>query len=813
MPFAKSNVLGFLVAVLGMALGSASTWATSFDVARFEVSGNVALSAGEVQEVLRDSVGTGRSLTDIRGSLLKLQNIYRARGYRQAAVVAPAQSLADGVVQVVVTEGAKEGSATEIRRAAPALPGSAGTGFEIRHFEIRGATAVSPEKLDEILGPGAGAAVTAEQLRESLRRLRQVYRELGYSEVRITAPQQVLTDGTVALVIEEGPRRLETRDLAAGSTFTNETKVPPARPQPTFEVRSYEVAGNTLLKPEVVERVFTNAVGTNVTLAQIQGALGSLQLAYRERGYATASVSLPQQQLTNAVVKVQVTEGVLTEIRVTGNRYFSSNNVVRALPSLRTHEMLNSLVFQRELDLANQNRDRQIYPAIGPGPDPGTSQLTLRVKDRLPVHGRLEVNNHSTPGTPDWRINASAQYNNLWQREHQLGVSYGFTPEEFKSEGLVDDTFFNRPLISNFGAYYRLLLGGPSSVSDQINANSGFGYDEATRQFRLPPAGNRPDLSFFVSGSSSDTGIQFGPENLVSQTPLLTIISQDTGQNLSENDAYGARFNLPLGQTDRRRFNLSVGVNWKRYLLESLNTNNFIIVTVVTNAQGSQTIESRVSSPQPARRQVAEYLPVNLGLDFGANDPGGTLSASLGISANGVGDSADFRGLAYSKDARPEFGRATLSVTRDQKIGRDWSLLLRASGQAATGPLISNEQFAVGGLNSVRGYYEGDEYGDAGWFSSLEVRTPHLAGRVPVWTDYAPVWLRATAFFDLGQRFLLDTDSVQEADRLLSGAGFGLSANLNNHADLRLVVAWPFFDSANTSAGEARAYFSLGGQF
>ncbi|MBL9135554.1 MAG: ShlB/FhaC/HecB family hemolysin secretion/activation protein, partial [Verrucomicrobiales bacterium] len=405
------------------------------------------------------------------------------------------------------------------------------------------------------------------------------------------------------------------------------------------------------------------------------------------------------------------------------------------------------------------------------------------------------------------------QYNNLWQREHQLGVSYGFTPEAFKTEGLVDDTFFNRPLISNFGAYYRLPLGGPSSVSEQITANSGFGYDEATRQFRLPPAGNRPDLSFFVSGSSSDTGIQYGPENLVSQTPLLTIVSQDSGQNFSENDAYGTRFNLPFGQTDRRRFNLSIGLDWKRYLLESYNTNNFIIVTVVTNAQGSQTIESRVSSPQPARRQVAEYLPVSLGLDFGRTDSRGTLSANLGISANGVGDSEDFRGLAYSKDARSEFGRATLSVARDQKLWRDWSLMLRANGQAATGPLISNEQFAVGGLNSVRGYYEGDEYGDAGWFGSIELRTPHLARRVPVWTDYAPVWLRATVFFDIGQRFLLDADAVPETERLLSGAGFGLSANLNNHADLRLVVAWPLFESANTRTGEARAYFSLGGQF
>jgi hemolysin activation/secretion protein len=43
--------------------------------------------------------------------------------------------------------------------------------------------------------------------------------------------------------------------------------------------------------------------------------------------------------------------------------------------------------------------------------------------------------------------------------------------------------------------------------------------------------------------------------------------------------------------------------------------------------------------------------------------------------------------------------------------------------------------------------------------------------------------------------------------------GFGLSANINNHLDVRLAVGWPLRDSVNTSAYDPRVYFSLGGQF
>jgi hemolysin activation/secretion protein len=394
----------------------------------------------------------------------------------------PRQVMTEGVVQLIV--GGAPARSNPETRSPEAIPT-----YELKHFEVRGNTVLTPEELDGHLNPLAGRPVTRTEVEAALSAVREAYRSRGYTRAAVNLPQQILTEGTVVIEVQEGQSRES--EVAALAARTQAIPPPPVAPPRQFEVRRYDVLGNTLLKPELISQIFTNATGTNISFPVIQKALGDLQLAYRERGYATVSVGLPQQQLTNAVVKVQVTEGLLADVRVTGNRYFSSNNILRALPSLSTNAPLNSRVFQGELDIANRNRDRQIYPTIGPGPEPGTSALTLRVKDRLPLHGRLEVNNQSTPGTPDWRINSSLSYANLWQREHQVGLSYGFTPEAFKSDGLVSDRLFNRPLIANYGAYYRLPFGSPESLEDRIASSSGrFGYDEATRQFRLPPAGS-----------------------------------------------------------------------------------------------------------------------------------------------------------------------------------------------------------------------------------------------------------------------------------------------------------------------------------
>ena len=169
-------------------------------------------------------------------------------------------------------------------------------------------------------------------------------------------------------------------------------------------------------------------------LEGIKTALAELQLAYREYGYVTVGVSLPRQKLPNGIVRVLVTEGKLAAVNVVGNRFYSSANVRRALPDVTTYVLLNIKWFQPELDRANANGDRQIYPVIAPGPEPDTSALTLQVKDRLPLHGHVELDNKSTPGTPalpPWRPGRVQYTITSGRLDHQIGFQSSLSPEEY----------------------------------------------------------------------------------------------------------------------------------------------------------------------------------------------------------------------------------------------------------------------------------------------------------------------------------------------------------------------------------------------
>ena len=86
--------------------------------------------------------------------------------------------------------------------------------------------------------------------------------------------------------------------------------------------------------------------GKTENVAHVREGLGKIQLRYRELGFSTISVALPRQKITNGVVTVKIVEGKLSGISVEGNRYFSSNNIARALPSLATNILINAKWFQ-----------------------------------------------------------------------------------------------------------------------------------------------------------------------------------------------------------------------------------------------------------------------------------------------------------------------------------------------------------------------------------------------------------------------------------------------------------------------------------
>jgi hemolysin activation/secretion protein len=208
------------------------------------------------------------------------------------------------------------------------------------------------------------------------------------------------------------------------------------------------------------------------------------------------------------------------------------------------------------------------------------------------------------------------------------------------------------------------------------------------------------------------------------------------------------------------------------------------------------------------------------------------MTVEYSMSALGWAGSTDFRtgltwgtrGLASTNDefarkrdeARANFMYLRADLTRTQKLPKDFLGILSLSAQLADEPLISNEGFSIGGLDSVRGYAESQSLGDSGIRASLQLETPSLSGRFGASFNE---W-RVFAFGDWGRVYienpLADVDGVI-TDRIeLASVGLGTRLRMFDNYNAMLLLAKPLKDEEQLDldiSDEYRAQFRVWAEF
>ncbi len=199
-----------------------------------------------------------------------------------------------------------------------------------------------------------------------------------------------------------------------------------------FEIVEYRVQGNTRLDGRVIEAAIYPYLGPERSLADADQARQKLEQAYKDAGFLTVYVDIPEQELTNGIVRLAVTEARIGSLRVTGSRYYANGWIRAQLPEVAAGQVPLLASFNDELAAFNaRSSDRSVTPVIRPGKEPGTAEMELKVADQLPLHGSATVTNQQTIGTSyDYRVSTDLRYSNLWQRDHAVSLGYETAPQE-----------------------------------------------------------------------------------------------------------------------------------------------------------------------------------------------------------------------------------------------------------------------------------------------------------------------------------------------------------------------------------------------
>lgn len=499
----------------------------------------------------------------------------------------------------------------------------------------------------------------------------------------------------------------------------------------SFDILEYRVEGNSVLPVITIERAVYPWLGEKKSIKEVESARAALEKAYQDAGYPTVFVDIPEQSVEGGLVRLRVTEGRVERLRVTGSRYYSLGRIKSKVPELAEGAVPYFPEVQKELASLNRGAERRVTPVLRPSRTPGKVEVDLKVADRFPLHGNVELNDRQSANTTRTRINANLRYDNLWQREHSFSLGVQTAPENTDESRVLSATY-------------------------------------------VWPLDNGDYLAAYGVISKSD----------VAAVGDLSVIG--------DGKIAGLRYIRPLRPRNTYFHSLTLGVDFKDF-------------GETITLQGADSTNTPIS-----------YLHFSLGYEASVQREGQLtqLGATLNFSLRGLADETVecLPGVFLNEFAcKRSGGNANylylrLDAKHTRALAHGWSLFARAGGQMASGPLISNEQYTAGGVDSVRGYLESNSSGDDGFTGGAELRAPSLAKWVsPKLNELTPYVFAEGARLRIRQPL---GGQIDRFDLLSTGVGVrfkgwdGISGGLD--------LAYPFEDAGQTEAGDGRVHFRLG---
>jgi hemolysin activation/secretion protein len=368
-------------------------------------------------------------------------------------------------------------------------------------------------------------------------------------------------------------------------TPTPEEPLPGNFPQ-TIVVERFEVVGSTVFSPEELALATAEFTKRPISLTEVYQARSKITDLYVQNGYITSGAYIPPQTIQSGVVKIQVVEGKLEDIQITGNRRLNAN-YVRSRLAIATSAPLNRQRLLEALQLLQLNPLIQNVSAeLSAGSRSGVSLLEVKISEAKTFSSQIVLDNGRAPSVGSFRRRLQLNEANLLGLGDALSLGYTNTDgsNSFDASYTLPLNARNGTLSLNYGITSSNVIEPPFDFLDIESASR---YYELT--FRQPIVQTpTQDFALGLTASRRESDIswrpEFGPPSVLSpgsdeqgrtRVSALRFFQEWTSRNSREVIALRSQFNLGLDvlnptinqiAPDSRFFSWQGQAQWARLL-------------------------------------------------------------------------------------------------------------------------------------------------------------------------------------------------------------------------------------------------------
>ena len=273
-------------------------------------------------------------------------------------------------------------------------------------------------------------------------------------------------------------------------------------------VKKIRVQGPTIFSQQEIENIIKVYHRKKLEFSRLRNITQAITDLYVSKGYITSGAFLPEQEIVDGIIKVQVIEGKLEAIKIKGLKYLQENYVRSLLSSAQTPP-LNIQSIEEELNLLKRDPSvENIEAELVKGTEPNLSVLLLEIEETSPWEAELSFDNYRSPSVGEFQGIGKTSYRNLIGVSDRALAQYNLT-EGFDAYSIG----YEIPLNSQKGIISLEYRHGDSKIIedsfDEVNIRAS--ADTVSLQYRQP----------IISKSAREVawGLAFERQN--SQTFLL----------------------------------------------------------------------------------------------------------------------------------------------------------------------------------------------------------------------------------------------------------------------------------------------------
>jgi hemolysin activation/secretion protein len=188
-----------------------------------------------------------------------------------------------------------------------------------------------------------------------------------------------------------------------------------------------------------------------------------------------------------------------------------------------------------------------------------------------------------------------------------------------------------------------------------------------------------------------------------------------------------------------------------------------------------------------------------------ANEVAFYASGVRNLPGGSNGDQAQFDLVRPGAEA--DYGLARFNASWVHRLPRDVQTRLRFTAQYTGDMLLPGAQFGIGGMDSVRGFFEREFVGDKGFSGSVELYSPDLAALDA--GAASDVRVRLLAFYDYGRAWIINPQAFEQRVTGISSVGPGVRVAYRSNVSLRFDYGFILQPGTASNQSSGRANFSL----